>query len=206
MCLRYFHFDLSTHIILLDQQMQYVKIKVKGGFGKSLLAHQEPYLLCATRQLDLALVFSCVRWRKWLRFRAWSCGWSDAGLTEVSAPWSPACTPLASLGMESSVLQPQSCSHRATRCSQQRLLCFGGWGGETDCRPRWSSLCVFRGLSCMPPTCLWIHTVFMVWLECYRRCGESALVCTNVFQKKASLQSDEGEQSRLGAYVSSNPQ
>lgn len=32
----YFHFDWSTHIILLDQQMQCVKIRVKGGFRKSL--------------------------------------------------------------------------------------------------------------------------------------------------------------------------
>ena len=103
MHLRYFHFDLSTHIILLEQ-MQYVKIRVKGRFGKRLLAHQEPHVLRATRQLDLASGFSCVRWRKWLRFRAWSCGWTDAGLTEVSAPWSPAHTPPASLGMESSVL------------------------------------------------------------------------------------------------------
>ena len=132
MRLRYFHFDLSTHIILLEQ-MQYVKIRVKGGFGKSLLAHQEPHVLHATWQLDSALAFSRVRWRKWLRFRAWSCGWSDAGLTEVSAPWPPAHTPPASLGMESSVLQPQSCSpgHRLLHQSQQRLLHSGGlsWRG-----------------------------------------------------------------------------
>ena len=47
MRLRYFHFDLSTHIILLEQ-MQYEKIRVKGGFGKSLLAHLEPHVLHAT--------------------------------------------------------------------------------------------------------------------------------------------------------------
>ena len=95
---------------------------------ESLWVHQELSLLCAARQLHSTLVFSCVRWRKGPRFRAWSCGWSEVGSQEcqprVSSPH-PAGLSGDEVRCASApvLLTP---GHRPLRQSQRRLLCFGG--------------------------------------------------------------------------------